>query len=142
MGKCLNSTVINAPVDKVWTTIRDFYDMSWASNVATKVEPKSKYQGDQVGAKRVLNEAFHETLLSIDDAKREFSYSIDDGPGPAAKDAIKNYVGVVHLSPITADDTTFIEWQSTYDSVDENAVGDFCNPIYQALLTELKEYLS
>jgi hypothetical protein len=94
---------------------------------------------DQVGAQRVLNDAFHEKLRSIDDAARRFTYTIDDGPGPVSKEAVKNYVGDVHVAPITENDSSFVEWQSSYESADDSAVGDFCNPIYGALLAALKK---
>ena len=37
-------------------------------------------QVHKLSAKRVLNGAFHETLLALDDDARVIRYSIDDGP--------------------------------------------------------------
>ena len=138
MGKCYNSAVIGAPVETVWERISDFHDLSWAPEVVAKLDPVGGKNGKTPGAKRVLNDLFHETLLSIDGDFKTFSYSIDDGPGPVSKDSVSDYVGTVRLHPVTDDDTTFIEWESSYGSRDDGAVGDFCNPIYQALLTSLK----
>ncbi len=142
MGRCYNSAVINAPCHVVWKTIRNFHDLTWAKGVVTKADAVGDLKGDQSGAKRILNAAFHETLLSLDDDHQVFSYRIDDGPGPVAKDAVKNYIGTVRLFPITENSTTFIEWQSTYEFADDGAVGELCNPIYQALLKALQNYLS
>lgn len=142
MGKCYNSAVINAPCDKVWKTIRNFHDLTWAPGVVTKVAAVGDLKGDQIGAKRVLNDAFHETLLSLDDHERTITYSIDDGPGPVSKNSVRNYLGRVRVLPITENNATFIEWQSSYDSADAASVGDFCNPIYQALLKALKQRFS
>lgn len=142
MGKCYNSVVINAPCNVVWKTIRNFHDMNWAKGVVTKTDVVGELEGDQIGAKRILNDLFHETLLSLDDREQTFSYSIDDGPGPVANDAVKNYVGAVRVSPITENNTTFVEWQSTYDSPNDEAVGELCNPIYQAVLQALKKHFS
>jgi len=100
MGKCVNSVVVNAPVDKVWATIRNFHDMSWATGVVEKCAVVGERTGDQVGAKRVLNDAFHETMIGLNDLDHTIQYSIDDGPGPVAKDAVRNYVGRVQLSPV------------------------------------------
>ena len=69
-------------------------------------------------------------------------YSIDDGPGPVARSAVKNYIGAARVLPITENNSTFVEWQSTYDSPDDAAVGELCNPIYQALLKALKKHFS
>jgi hypothetical protein len=142
MGKCYNSAVINAPSDKVWSTIRDFHDLTWATGVVTKVTAVGNLKGNQIGAKRVLNDAFHETLLSLDDHERTLSYSIDDGPGPVAKDSVANYIGNVRLVPITESNTTLIVWQSSFDAPNAAAVSDFLDPIYQALLKALQQHFS
>lgn len=138
MGRCYNTTVIDAPVHEVWQRIRDFHDLSWAAGVVTKVDRAGEAGGTDIGAKRILNDAFHETLVSLDDDARSFSYTIDDGPGPVAKDAIQRYVGSVRVLPVTDRDASFVEWQSSYQSNDDAAVGAFCNPIYQAALGALK----
>ena len=90
--------------------------------------------------RRILNDAFHETLIAIDDDARVLRYSIDDGPGPVARDAVRNYIGRLRVAPVTSDDTAFVEWESSYDSPDDAAVGELCNPIYRALLTTLRDH--
>ena len=69
MPKCYQSRVIDAPIEKVWSAIKDFHDLSWATNVVTSVEKVGEVKGSEVGAKRILNEAFHETLISICDGQ-------------------------------------------------------------------------
>ncbi len=66
MGKCYNSVVIAAPCEKVWETICNFHDLGWAAGVITGVEVKGDLKGDEIGAKRIINDAFHETLLTLD----------------------------------------------------------------------------
>lgn len=138
MGRCYNSTVVDAPVADVWAVLRDFHDLSWARGVVTKVEIIGRCAGDEVGARRVLNGAFHETLLSLDEPGRTLSYSIDDGPGPVSKDVVKNYVGRVSAKSVTASDRTFVD----FESPDEQSVSDFCNPIYHALLQALRAHFA
>ena len=116
--------------------------MSWAAGVVTSAEKVGELQGDQIGAKRILNEAFHETLIALDDRGHSFAYQIEDGPGAVSKDAVKNYIGRARIFPITENDTTFIEWESTYDSTDDGAIGDLCNPIYHALLDALQKHFA
>ncbi|MHC4119881.1 MAG: SRPBCC family protein [Planctomycetota bacterium] len=142
MGKCYNSVVIDAPCRKVWETIRNFHDLAWAAGVITSVEAEGDFKGDQIGARRVLNGAFHETLLTLDENERTFSYSIDDGPEPLAKGTFTSYVGSVRVLPVTENATTFVEWQSTYESADDSAIADFCNPIYVALLDAMKKHFA
>ncbi len=142
MGQCYNSITIPARAADVWAALRNFHDMSWAEGVITSCVAVGKTPPDQVGAQRILNDAFHEQLRSIDDAARRLTYTIDDGPGPVSKKAVSNYLGEVRVAPITENDTSFVEWQSSYRSIDDSAVGEFCNPIYVALLAALKKNFS
>lgn len=112
---CFNSVVITAPVDKVWARLRDFHDLSWSPNVITKVEKVGSLAGTQIGARRVLNDAFHETLLGLDDRERVIHYSIDDGPGAVARDKVSGYVGEVRLHAVTDGDATLVTWASRWD---------------------------
>jgi len=141
MGQTYQSIVINALADTGWDAIKDFHDLSWAPNVIEKVEVVGGAGGGDVGAKRVLNDAFHETLLGIDEDGKTFNYSIDDGPPPLTKDSNLEYVGVVMVSPITEGEGCFVEWSSSWDTADD-AVHDFVNPIYVALLGDMKKSLS
>jgi hypothetical protein len=129
-------------VDKVWQAIRNFHDTDWSKNVIVKLDKVGAAGGLEIGARRILNDAFHETLRTLDEDSRSFTYTIDDGPGPVSKDAVSTYTGAVRLLPITENNTTFVEWQSNYESKDDGAVGELCNPIYQALLKDLKQHFS
>ena len=139
MGNCNNSIDIQAPVDTVWAKVRNFHDMSWATGVVEKTEVVGDVKGDQVGAKRVLNDAFHETVTVLDDGAKTLSYQITDGPGPLAKDAVKNYIGTIKILPGAADGSTRVEWTSSFESGDDSKVEEFCNPIYVALLGALQK---
>ncbi|MFO7846615.1 MAG: SRPBCC family protein [Balneolaceae bacterium] len=137
---CYNSTVVNANADKVWEKLNDFHDLSWSENVVESVEKKGDKAGGQPGAKRILNGAFHETLLSMDADSRQLTYSIDDGPDAVSKDNVSGYVGTVTVLPVTDTDSAFVEWKSEWESTREGGVADFCNPIYHALLQDLKAH--
>ncbi len=139
---CYHSAILNAPVETVWTTISNFHDMNWAPEVITSLEVKGDVAGDEVGAVRLLNGLFLETLREVDEPNYSFTYSIDDGPDVIAKEVVANYLGTVVLTPVTIGDQTLIEWSSVYDSDDENAVAEFCNPIYVALLTAMQQHFA
>jgi carbon monoxide dehydrogenase subunit G len=140
MGKCYQKIEIEAPINKVWDTISDFHDLSWAPNVVTSVAKIGDKNGNEIGAGRILNDVFHETLTALDSQNFTFSYSIDDGPGPVASDAVNDYIGTVKLTE--SGSGCLVEWSSVFQSQNENEVGDLCNPIYMALLNSLKETLS
>ncbi len=138
MGQCYNSTVVDSAIEETWAVIRNFYELGWATGVVTKMEKVGDVDGDTPGARRILNDAFHETLRSIDDETYAFSYSIDNGPGPVATDVVSNYLGTVSLHAVTDSGQTFVVWTSSYESDQNDAVAELCNPIYQALLSALK----
>ncbi len=139
MGQTFQSIVIHAPVDRVWLAIRNFHKLGWAPNVITGVEAIGDIPGDQVGAIRVLNGVFRETLVEWHDERRTFSYRIDDGPSPVSKDEVKHYVGRVSVQP-APDGETLVEWSSSWEQHDE-PVYEFCHGIYVALLADMKKSL-
>lgn len=136
---CYDSTTINAPTDQVWAALRDFHNMSWAEGVIENVQPVGEKAGTKVGAGRVLNGAFHETLLELDDAARVIRYSIDDGPEALSRDRVQGYRGTVRVAPITVGEGTFVEWSSDWES-DNGGVVELCDPIYKALLGCLQNH--
>ncbi len=140
MKQTYQSIRINAPVEKVWDTVKDFHDLSWAPNVVTKCEAVGDKSGSEIGAKRILNDAFHETVIELDNATHTMRYSIDNGPSPVSSEDVKGYVGHLHLLPITKDNTTFAEWSSSWESDSEDAV-EFCHSIYVAFLDEMANSL-
>ncbi len=130
------SKVVNAPPADVWRKLRNFHDLSWAPNVITSVDKVGGLEGSAVGAKRVLNKAFHETLVEISEASHSLKYSIDDGPSPVSKEEVSNYYGFIKLSPAKDGSETLVEWTSEWDAKVDDAVA-FCHGIYVALLDEL-----
>ena len=137
MGQCYNSVVVHAPVDEVWGKLREFFDMSWAPNVVTKLEVVGEKSAVELGARRRLNDAILETLIELDDDERFFVYTVDDGPGPLAPEFVDRYVGRVHALPVTATGHTFVQWTSDFATRDDGAVGKFCDGICQAILNDL-----
>lgn len=138
MPQCYQSIIVHAPIEKVWETIKNFHDMSWSSSVIEQCEAVGEISGTEVGAKRILNGVFHETLLECNDHEHRVRYSIDDGPSPVSASEVNNYIGRVQLKPVTLSGDTFVEWGSTWESNSEEA-RDFCHQIYVALLKALAE---
>mgnify|MGYP000444896391 CR=1 FL=1 len=109
---CQNTIMINVSPEKVWATISNFHDMSWAPEVITSVDVIGTHSGYEVGAKRILNDVFHETLTEVDSDNFTFSYSIDDGPGPVSKEVVSNYIGMVKLT--AKGNGTLVEWKPSF----------------------------
>ena len=139
MGTTFQEIEISAPADKVWQAIRNFQDASWAPNVVSDMQAVGDIPGDEPGAGRILNGVFHETLLTLDDDAKVFTYSIDDGPSPLSKDEMSNYIGRVAVEP-AEDGGTRVEWTSSWEQND-GPIQEFCHGIYVALLGDMKKSL-
>ena len=139
MHSTYQSTVVKAPIARVWATLRNFHDMSWATNVIERCEAVGDKAADQIGAQRVLNGVFHETLVELDDTDHVVRYSIDAGPAPVSQDDVKDYIGAIRAFPVTDTDGTFVEWSSSWAAEDDKAVA-FCHNIYVALLSDLNTH--
>lgn len=138
MSQTYQSIVIEAPIERVWAKLRNFHDLSWAPDVIEKCEPLGEKGEDQIGARRVLNGVFYETLLELNELGHTMKYSIDDGPSPVSKDEVANYIGVIHAEPVTETGGTFVSWSSIWEAKDAKAEA-FCHGIYVALLRSLKQ---
>ncbi len=136
MPETNQSIDINVPISDVWAKLNNFHNFSWAPNVITSVDKVGDIDGGQVGAQRVLNNAFHETLVEIDNNNYSLKYSIDDGPSPVSKNDVSNYFGSINLSTSGENGQTHVSWISSWESDSEDAV-EFCHGIYVALLNEL-----
>ena len=138
MARVYRSAVIGSPADKVWQAIRDFHDISWAPGVLTDCVAVGDRKGDQVGARRILNDAFHETLLALDDLERSFKYQVDEAPPPVSSREVSDFVAVVRVHPITDGGQTFVEWCGNLETTSEAAC-EFAGHIYSALLGALQK---
>ncbi len=136
MPSTSQSIVVPAPIAEVWTRLSNFHDFSWAPNVITHVEQVGDVAGNEAGAKRILNQVFHETLIEIDGDRHLLRYSIDDGPSPVAPQDVSNYIGQISLVPDPDSGGTLVEWTSEWESNSDDAV-EFCHGIYVALLQSL-----
>ena len=139
---CYNSIVIEAPSNEVWSILRNFHDMSWSPNVITKLEIKGLKSFEEIGAQRILNDAFHETLLSLDDNQKKLKYRIDDGPAAVSSTNVTGYIGIIQVFPITSNNNSFVLWTSQWEYTRDGGIEDFCNPIYRALLEDLNQHFS
>lgn len=136
MPSVYNSIVVDAPIETVWRRVADFHDFSWAPSVITKCEKIGDKGSTAVGAQRLLNGQFLDTLIAYSEIENRIMYSIVDAPPPISPKEISDYVGNLHLLPITEERKTFVEWSGSWNSKSTDAV-EFMNEIYVALLRAL-----
>lgn len=146
MAKSYYSTIIDAPVEKVWEAARDFNGLAtWnAKNVPTSEIEEGK-SGDTVGGIRSFTLAngahLREQLLAHSDRDRSYTYNFQKHPF----EGVENYVATIHFLPVTETNQTFVEWWTEFDtSPDKVAHWEdfFASQVFKGALDELKAYVA
>ena len=127
------SSIIDAPLEKVWEVLRDFNGLPhWHPFVeASRIE--NDLPADAIGCVRNFQltdsgETIREQLLALSDVDHCCTYSILDGPLP-----VSNYVATIRLRTITMTGQTFGEWRSRFNtpSGEEDAAVALVKSIYE-----------
>jgi NADPH:quinone reductase len=111
------STVIATPIDDLWAILRDFNSHAlWHPAVAASAIEAGE-AADQVGAVRSFRlkdgSRIREQLLFLSDLKRSFGYCILEAPAQ-----LRDYVAVVRLRPVTAENASFWDWRASFNPPD------------------------
>lgn len=139
MAKVYKSSVINAPVDKVWAYIRDFNELpKWVGPISAS-EIEDGRASDSIGCVRKLTldngAVVREQLLTLSDHDHQCTYSIIEAPLP-----LSDYVSTVKLSPVTDGERTFAEWTGEFETDQLQEMTDLIgNGVYQSGFDALKQ---
>jgi polyketide cyclase/dehydrase/lipid transport protein len=114
MPRVFVSSVVDAPADKVWATIRRFDAVAhWLPFVKSSPIEDG---GDptRVGFIRVLTqrdgEVFREVLVALSDAERFYSYTFASSPVP-----VRNHRTTLKVLSITDGQQSYVAWSSRFD---------------------------
>jgi hypothetical protein len=113
MVKVVESTVVDAPIERVWAVVRDFNGQHrWHPPIAES-RLADGGSADEVGCVRRLRlaggEELTEKLLGLSDLETSYTYCLLETPIP-----LFNYVAEVRLVPVTDGDRTFWRWQASF----------------------------
>ncbi len=144
MAKVSISSVIDAPIEKVWTRIRDFNGLpSWHPRMVESHIEDGK-PATEIGAVRNFKVAsgasIREKLVAFSDGDHLVTYSIIGHPAP-----ISNHVSTLKLERVTDGDRTYALWTAEFDApaekADEIAKGMGDN-VFQGGFNALKAHFS
>ena len=129
MTKAYYSTVLDYPLDTVWSLIRDFNNYPAYIEGVTESVIEDERGGDEVGAVRrfcYLGNWIRQRLAGHSDVQHTLTYAgIEPFPFPsdllAETPSPTRYEGTMHLLPIVEGDRTFIEWDVKLDTAPEDA---------------------
>lgn len=141
MVNVFTSSVIDAPIEEVWKTVRGFNQLpNWHPDIA-RSEIEKGLPEDTVGCIRnfYLNDGqnVRETLLSLSDQNYSFSYDmLETGMG------MYGYISRFQLLPITDGRATYASWEASFttdpgqEAIKEKMVG---NDVFQGGFNALKK---
>jgi NADPH:quinone reductase-like Zn-dependent oxidoreductase len=108
------SAVVDAPIERVWSVLRDFNSHAAWHPIVTESTIERGEASDQVGCVRnfTLRDGNHirEQLLALSDRDHVSTYCILDATLP-----MRSYVATVTLKRVTDGERTFWHWQSTFE---------------------------
>jgi NADPH:quinone reductase len=113
LQRVVRSTVIDAPIERVWAVLRDFNSHNRWHAVVDQSKIERNESSDQVGCVRSFTlkdgNRIREQLLTLDDKNFRSTYCILDATVP-----LERYVATVTLKPVTDGNRTFWHWESTF----------------------------
>ena len=114
LQKVVRSTVIDAPIDRVWAILRDFNSHTAWHPVVAESAIENDEPSDQVGCVRNFTlkdgNRIREQLLALSDEEHVSTYCILDATLP-----MQRYVATLKLTPVTDGARTFAEWSAEFD---------------------------
>lgn len=112
------STVLNATIDVVWATVRDFGAYDWAGAAYSAIVEDDR-SGDSVGAIRQVggDGAMRQRLVQLSDADHSFTYDVL----PGSPLEVGSYRASVRLRPVIDTGQTFAEWTASFDCSPDDA---------------------
>jgi NADPH:quinone reductase-like Zn-dependent oxidoreductase len=113
LQKVVRSTIIDAPLQRVWAVLRDFNSHDQWHDVVDQSRIEGGEAPSQVGCVRnfTLKDGNHirEQLLALSDTEYKSTYCIVQATVP-----LQRYVATVTLKPVTDGDRTFWHWESSF----------------------------
>ncbi len=126
MARVYISSVIDAPVAKVWEKVRDFNALPRWLPAVRESRIENGEPSDRVGCVRDFRlqngDRLREQLLGLSDYEYFCTYSILESPMP-----VTNYVATLRFTPITDGDRSFAEWTAEFDCAPDAADGLVAN---------------
>ena len=113
LQRVVRSTIIDAPIERVWAVLRDFNSHDQWHAVVERSHIEGGERSDQVGCVRSFTlkdgNQIREQLLALDDREHKSSYGIVQATVP-----LQRYVATVTLKPVTDGERTFWHWESSF----------------------------
>ncbi len=139
MAKVFTSSVISAPIEKVWARIRDFNALPSFVPLVKSSTIEGGLPSDRVGCVRNFTtqdgDRLRERLLALSDRDHSCTYNILESHMP-----VRGYVATLRLLPITDGNRTYAEWTAEFDcppEAEQDLVHSIGQEVFQAAFDRL-----
>jgi NADPH2:quinone reductase len=143
LQKVVRSTIIDAPIERVWAVLRDFNSHDQWHDVVDVSRIEGGESSAQVGCVRSFSlkdgNRIREQLLTLSDTEYKSTYTIVEATVP-----LQRYVATVTLKPVTDGNRTFWHWESTFATPpgQERELRDMvAQGVYEAGFANLRRFL-
>ncbi len=143
LQRVVRSTVIDAPIERVWAVLRDFNSHDQWHDVVRASRIEGDERSDQVGCIRNFSlkdgNRIREQLLSLSDSDHKSTYCIVEATVP-----LQCYVATVTLKPVTDGSRTFWHWESSFATpvgMERELHDMVARGVYEAGFENLRQYL-
>ncbi|MBL8587707.1 MAG: SRPBCC family protein [Methylobacteriaceae bacterium] len=144
MARVYVSSIIDAPVAKVWARLRDFNALPRWHPAIRDSRIENGEPADKIGCIRNFRlqngEVIRERLLGLSDYDYFCTYSILESPMP-----LTDYIATLRLTPVTDGERTFAEWTAEFECAQEAAqqlVANIGQGVFQAGFDALKRHMA
>ena len=144
LQKVVRSTIIDAPLERVWAVLRDFNSHDQWHTVVDSSRIEGADKSDQVGCVRSFalkdGNRIREQLLTLDDREHKSTYCIVEATVP-----LQRYVATVTLKPVTDGQRTFWHWESTFATppgMERELRDRVATGVYEAGFANLRQHLA
>jgi NADPH2:quinone reductase len=143
LQRVVRSTIIDAPIERVWAVLRDFNSHDQWHEVVEASRIEGGERSDQVGCVRSFTlrdgNRIREQLLTLSDREHKSTYCIVEATVP-----LQRYVATITLKPVTDGNRTFWHWESSFATPPgrERELRDMvAQGVYEAGFENLRRYL-
>ncbi|MDM0051975.1 SRPBCC family protein [Variovorax sp. J22R115] len=143
LQRVVRSTVIDAPIERVWAVLRDFNSHDQWHDVVERSRIEGNERSDQVGCVRSFTlrdgNRIREQLLTLSDTEHKSTYCIVEATLP-----LQRYVATVTLKPVTDGNRTFWHWESTFATppgMERELRDTVAQGVYEAGFENLRRHL-
>ncbi|MDR6857643.1 SRPBCC family protein [Variovorax guangxiensis] len=143
LQRVVRSTIIDAPIERVWAVLRDFNSHGQWHEVVEASRIEGGERSDQVGCVRSFTlrdgNRIREQLLTLSDREHKSTYCIVEATVP-----LQRYVATITLKPVTDGNRTFWHWESSFATPPgrERELRDMvAQGVYEAGFQNLRRYL-